>query len=258
MNLALEGKKVLISGGSRGIGFSIAENFLKEGAIVGLVARGKEELNFSEKKLSARFGAEKVFCWSCNVSNLNEVVDLRKSILSMWDFIDCLILNVGSGESVLDPIPSEANWSQIWDTNFNSALFLCRDSIDNLLTSSKGSIVFVSSICGIEALGAPTDYSVAKAALLALSKNLSRKLAPKIRVNAVAPGNIFFPNGTWDMKIKQNESLVNKMLAKEVPLKRFGTPEEIADSVVFLSSERASFITGETLIVDGGQTRSIQ
>ena len=105
-------------------------------------------------------------------------------------------------------------------------------------------------------MGAPTDYSVAKSALISFSKNLARKVAPQIRVNVVAPGNIYYPGGTWDLKISENESKVKQMIENEVPLKRFGKPEEVADAVAFLSSERASFITGTTLIIDGGQTRS--
>ena len=105
-------------------------------------------------------------------------------------------------------------------------------------------------------MGAPTDYSVAKSALIALSKNLSRKVAPNVRVNVVAPGNIYFKGGTWDEKIKSNKARVDTMLESQVPMKRFGTPDEIADAVVFLSSARSSFITGSTLVVDGGQTHS--
>jgi len=125
------------------------------------------------------------------------------------------------------------------------------------IKKSRGSIIFISSICGVEALGAPTDYSVAKAALNAFSKNLAKKVGPDVRVNSVAPGNIYFEGGTWEKKIKENKSMVDVMLENEVPLRRLGKPEEVADAVKFLCSERASFITGATLVVDGGQTRSI-
>ena len=122
---------------------------------------------------------------------------------------------------------------------------------------SRGSIIFISSICGVEALGAPTDYSVAKAALNAFSKNLAKKVGPEVRVNTVVPGNIYFEGGTWAEKIKSSKAKVDEMLETEVPLIRLGKPEEVADAVTFLCSERASFITGATLVVDGGQTRSI-
>jgi 3-oxoacyl-[acyl-carrier protein] reductase len=256
MNLGLEGKKVLVTGSSRGIGFEIAKCFLEEGATVGLVARGTNDLNMAQETLSRIFGDQNVFGWKCDVSDQDNVIELRQKILSVWGSLDSLVLNVGSGKSILEPIPESNNWSKVWKTNFDSSLHLCRESTKYLFISENSSIVFISSICGIESLGAPTDYSVAKSALISFSKNLARKVAPQIRVNVVAPGNIYFPEGTWDLKIRENESNVAKMLENEVPLKRFGKPKEVADAVVFLSSERASFITGATLIIDGGQTRS--
>ncbi|MDA9120287.1 SDR family oxidoreductase [Opitutales bacterium] len=256
MNLGLKGRKILVTGSSRGIGFEIAQCFLKEGAVVGLVARGLDDLNFAQETLIRLFGEHNVFGWQCDVSDQNNVIELRQKIISEWGSLDSLVLNVGSGKSIIEPIPESDNWSKVWKANFDSSLNLCRESINHLLSSKQSSIVFISSICGIEALGAPTDYSVAKSALISFSKNLARKVAPQIRVNVVAPGNIYFPEGTWDLKIKENESKVKQMIDNEVPLKRFGKPDEVADAVVFLSSERASFITGATLIIDGGQTRS--
>ncbi len=152
--------------------------------------------------------------------------------------------------------PDGDKWEELWKTNFDASLILCREALKSLFDTS-GSIVFISSICGVESLGAPTDYSVAKSAIIAFSKNLSRKVGPSLRVNTVAPGNIYFKGGTWDKKVKTDSTKVKNMLKNEVPLQRFGTPEEIADAVAFLCSERASFITGANLVVDGGQTRNI-
>ena len=115
-------------------------------------------------------------------------------------------------------------------------------------------LLFISSIAGLEAFGAPVDYSTAKSALLAFSKNLARKVATKVRVNVVAPGNINFPGGSWDEKIKLDPKRVKDIIESTVPMNRFGTPEEIADAALFICSERAKFITGSVLVVDGGQT----
>jgi 3-oxoacyl-[acyl-carrier protein] reductase len=115
-------------------------------------------------------------------------------------------------------------------------------------------LLFVSSIAGLQVTGAPTDYSVAKAALVMLSKQLSHKFAPNIRVNCIAPGNIYFPGGRWEELLKSDPVTTETMLKTKVPLNRFGTPEEVANAVVFLSSDSASFITGSCLTVDGGQT----
>jgi len=109
------------------------------------------------------------------------------------------------------------------------------------------------SIAGIEAFGAPVDYSTAKTAVIALAKNMSRKLA-NVRINVIAPGNVYFKGGSWDKKIKQNKGRVDSVIQETVPMNRFASPEEISDSIVFLCSDRASFITGSTLVVDGGQT----
>jgi 3-oxoacyl-[acyl-carrier protein] reductase len=123
-----------------------------------------------------------------------------------------------------------------------------------MLRESKGCLLFVSSITALEAFGAPVDYSTAKSAVSALAKNMARKLAKEVRVNVLAPGNVYFSDGSWDEKIKQDPERVKKILASTVPMNRFGTPEEMADAALFLCSERAEFITGATLVVDGGQT----
>ena len=122
-----------------------------------------------------------------------------------------------------------------------------------LLLSSKGNLLFVSSIAGIEAFGAPVDYSTAKASVIALAKNMARKLTD-VRVNVVAPGNVYFEGGSWDQKIKKDKNRVDNIIQETVPMNRFASPKEISDSIVFLCSDRASFITGSTLVVDGGQT----
>jgi len=105
----------------------------------------------------------------------------------------------------------------------------------------------------LKAIGAPTDYSVAKAALIMLAKQLSNKLAPSVRVNCIAPGNIFFRGGRWDELSISDPLMVDDLLKNKVPLKRFGTPEDIANAAAFLSSDKAKFITGVCLAVDGGQ-----
>ena len=126
-----------------------------------------------------------------------------------------------------------------------------------VIEKSGGSIVFISSIAGLEEIGAPLPYAAAKAALTASVKGLADDLAPlKIRINAVAPGNILFSGGRWEEMIKADLALEQQVLS-QVPLRRFGTPKEIAATVVFLASEKSSFTTGACLVVDGGQTRKI-
>ena len=126
-----------------------------------------------------------------------------------------------------------------------------------MLQKTKGCLLFISSIAAIESIGAPVDYSTAKTAVVALAKNMARKLANEVRVNVIAPGNIIFDGSSWDVKVKETPEEVAKIIKSTVPMNRFGTPEEVANAAVFLCSDSASFITGSTLVVDGGQTVSL-
>jgi 3-oxoacyl-[acyl-carrier protein] reductase len=126
----------------------------------------------------------------------------------------------------------------------------------SMLEKSSGCVVCISSICGLEALGCPLGYSAAKAALNSYVRGAARPLAKRrIRINAVAPGNIYFPGSTWESKLLAEPKEVEGMIQREVPLGRFGSTEEVAACVAFLASAQAGFVTGEILVVDGGQVR---
>ena len=255
MNLHLTNKRVLITGASRGIGAAIAEEFLEEGANTCIVSRGSDQLYQTEKRLKKIFD-NKVFAEKCDCEDLESLEALRNKIDNKWSGLDIVVLNIGDGRSVSDPIPSDQQWNKVWSINFDSALHTARVFLP-MLQDSKGCLLFISSIAGIEALGAPVDYSTAKAALLALAKNMSRKLGKDIRVNVIAPGNIVFPHSSWDEKLKTSPEMVKKLINENVPMNRFGTPNEVAAAAVFLCSEKSSFTTGSTLIVDGGQTLGV-
>ena len=251
MNLELENKKVLITGASRGIGLAISRSFLEESAKTCIVSRGSKELFDNEKILQNAYSSNKIFATKCDCTNVKDLKALEEDIHSTWGELDILVINVGDGRSVQDKIPNESNWNKTWANNFESALYTARVFLP-MLEKSNGVMLFISSIAGIEAFGAPTDYSTAKSAVISLAKNLARK-STNVRVNVIAPGNIIFPGSSWDVKNKNNKKNVDEMLNKIVPMNRFGVPEEISDAAVFLCSNRASFITGETLVVDGGQ-----
>lgn len=256
MDLELKNKRVLITGASRGIGAAVAERFLEEGASTYIVSRGSAQLYATESKLQNKFSNARVVADTCDCTDPDALLLLKNRIEKEWGGLDIVIANIGDGRSVSDPLPSYEQWKKTWDNNFESALHTARIFLP-MLQKSKGCLLFISSITAMEAFGAPVDYSTAKTAVAALAKNLARKLAKEVRVNVLAPGNVYFPEGSWDEKIKQDPERVNKIIESTVPMNRFGTPDEMADAVVFLCSERATFITGSTLVVDGGQTVGI-
>ena len=253
MDLFVTNKRVLITGASRGIGAAIAKGFLDEGAKVCIVSRGSEQLDQTKKELEAAFGKGVVVAEVCDCTQPSSLKDLKDRVQKRWQGLDIVIANIGDGRSVPDPLPDNEQWQKTWNNNFGSALHTARTFLP-MLRASKGCLLFVSSIVAREAFGAPVDYATAKSAVSALAKNMARKLAKEVRINVLAPGNVHFSGGSWDEKIEQNPERVKNILASTVPMNRFGTPEEIADAALFLCSERAEFITGSTLVVDGGQT----
>ena len=253
MNLNLDNKHCLITGASQGIGAAIAERFLDENANIMIVSRGSEKLFETKGLLQSQYGENRVESAICDCTNKASLESLKETILQRWGGVDIVIANVGDGRSVPDALPDEQQWERTWNNNFQSALLTARTFLP-MLQKSSGCLLFISSITALEAFGAPVDYSTAKTAVTALAKNMARKLGGEVRVNVLAPGNVCFSGGVWDEKIKQNPERVNKMIESAVPMNRFGTTDEMADAAVFLCSERASFITGSILVVDGGQT----
>lgn len=253
MDLGLNDKRVLVTGASRGIGAAVAERFLEEGARALIVSRGSPQLFATESVLRDRFDDSRVAAETCDCTDPESLQLLRNRIDKEWAGLDVVVANIGDGRSVPDPLPDDEQWKRTWSNNFESALHTARTFLP-MLRKSKGCLLFVSSITAMEAFGAPVDYSTAKTAVAALAKNMARKLAQEVRINVLAPGNVLFSDGSWDEKIKQDPERVKGIIKSTVPMNRFGTPGEMADAAVFLCSERAKFITGAVLVVDGGQT----
>jgi len=251
MDFELSNKNVLVIGGSRGIGLSIVQKFLEEGAKVNLLARNiNDELKTSLFKLYE----DQLFFYSGDATDKESLIDISKKIIANLNSIDIVIANVGNGKSSLTPLQSDIDWEESWDINFKSALNSANVFLP--IINPLGSFIFISSIAGREYLGAPNSYSVAKASINTLMKSLSHKFGNKLRINSIAPGNIIFKNSRWEEKLNEAPKLISTIIEEKIPLKRFGTPEDIANVVVFLSSSKASFITGTCINVDGGQTNS--
>ena len=253
MNLDLAGKVAVVTGASGGIGTAIARQLLGQGCRVALMARDVERLERTLKKLEGDFNPEFILSLPVDCAIEHDLTEAISIIVKTWSKIDIAIANIGDGRSEQDAVPSSASFNKAFETNFETATNLARATQDEL-RKTHGNLLFISSIAGLEVIGAPTDYAVAKAALIMLSKQLSHKLAPEIRVNCIAPGNIFFTGGRWEELMKSNRDSVNAMIKDSVPLQRFGTPEDVANAAVFLCSPQAAFVTGTCLTVDGGQT----
>jgi len=252
LELGLQNKVVVITGGTKGIGLSLAKGFLQEGAMVHIISRTANPV--LKETFEKEFPSGSFFFYQCDV--IDEQSLQQTSVLINQNtngVIDVVISNIGNGSGTQAAIVAKDEWKAAWDVNFITALNTSRVFASSL-KKTKGSLLFVSSIAGLEFIGAPTAYNTAKAALIPFAKTLSHRMAPEVRVNVVAPGNIWVAGGTWDKKMKEDEAKVISMLNTKVPLQRFGLPEEVSDLILFLSSEKANFITGASFVIDGGQT----
>jgi len=247
MELNLKEKTVLVTGSSKGIGKKIAELFLEQGCNV--VFNGRHEAIL---KQITKNNPNTSYCVAdvTKISNCKKLVSHTKK---KWGKLDILICNVGNGKSVPPGNEKTSDWERIFGLNFFATTNMIEES-KTLLSKSSGSIVCISSITGVENTGASIPYSVAKSALNFYVKCASKPLAKQnIRINAVAPGNIYFKGSVWEKKLKNNPSKVRKMLKNHVSLNQFGRPEDIANTVLFLTSQKSSFVTGSIFVIDGGQ-----
>lgn len=247
MDLGLKGRKVIVTGGSRGIGRACALEFAAEGADVAICARGQEALDATRAALQAH--GVTAFAEACDVGDSDQLYRFLTAARAAIGGCDVLVNNT-SGFGLSD---DDAGWQAGIDIDLMASVRATRTVTPWMADSGGGAIVHIASISALET-GSPPAYTAVKAALVAHSKTMAKALAPQgIRVNCVAPGSIEFPGGMWQQqRDSADPSLYEHMLGR-IPFGRMGTPEEVAAAVVFLCSARASWISGATLLVDGVQ-----
>jgi 3-oxoacyl-[acyl-carrier protein] reductase len=255
VDLQLTDKVAIVTGSSRGIGRAIATGLAAEGCRVTLCARDAEVLEQTADELRAK-GAG-VLAVTADLTRPEDPGRVVEETVRTFGRIDILVNNVGGARTAGPFLETpDTAWQAAMDLNVLAAVRLGRLVVPEMQKVGGGVIVNISSIWGRET-GGTTTYNAVKAAEISLAKSLARELAPlNIRVNSVAPGSTYFPGGSWDRRLKADPEGISAFMKKEIPFGRFGKPEEIADVVVFLCSERASWVTGACLNVDGGQSRS--
>jgi 3-oxoacyl-[acyl-carrier protein] reductase len=255
MDLGLKNKVAIVTGSSRGIGRSIALGLADEGCNLVICARGEEALQETAQEVRGK-GVD-VIAITADVVDERGAERVVDHALNSYKRIDVLVNNVGG--SLWKPFVehTDEDWKAVIDMNMFAAIRMSRLAVPVMEKQGSGAIVMISSIWGRE-LGGPCSYNTTKAATVGLSKNLAKELAPKgIRVNTVAPGSILFPGGGWDRRQKEDPEGMAAFVKQAMPLGRFGRPEEIANMVVFLASDRASLVTGTCINVDGCQSFSL-
>ncbi len=246
MKIALEGRNAVVCGASRGIGRAIALAFAEAGANVSICARGAAALRATESEL-ARFG-RKVHAQVCDLADGAAVVRYVADAAKALGGIDVLVNNA-SGFGRAD---DEAGWAASIDIDLLASVRASNTAIP-FLERNGGSILHISSISGLRPSRRTPPYGAVKAALIQYTTSQALALAAKkVRVNCIAPGSIEFPGGLWDVAKRENPKLYGSILAG-IPSGRMGRPEEVANVALFLASDAASWITGETISVDGGQ-----
>lgn len=247
MNSEFAGKSVLIAGAGTGIGKGIAQAFAQAGATVILGGRRADVLEAAARDIGA----------TALSGDFADPV-AAAALLEKAGPLDILVVCYGATDTPPGFETTPQEWDRLLGANLSGPAHLSRIAAAGMKTRGQGVILFIGSICGQEVLGAPIAYNVGKSGLRALTKTMARELgAHGVRVNLVSPGNVIFPGGRWEAKKNADAAQVKKMLEDKVALRRFGTPQDIANAVLFLCSDRASFVTGVDLAVDGGQTISV-
>ncbi|WP_071396224.1 SDR family NAD(P)-dependent oxidoreductase [Bacillus tuaregi] len=250
MELDLKGKHVLVTGGSKGIGKAIAAAFLSEGADVSIAARNREYMERAKEELGSG-----VSLYQADLTNRDDREKLIRTYMEDKGSIDVLINNAGGSNGGKTAETSMELFYEAMELNYFSAVHLSKLIIPYMKKVNSGSIINITSIFGRES-GGKVTYNNSKSALISFTKSLADEvISDGIRVNSIAPGSILHETGNWKRRLEEDPDGIKAFVKQEIPAGRFGTVEEVANVAVFLASEKASWIVGASINVDGGQSR---
>jgi len=245
--MALEGRTALITGAGRGIGRATAVRLARDGVRIAINYKGNAEAAAEAKRLVEKSGGEAILIQG-DVSVDGQAEDMVKAALAFGrGRLDILVNNAGITRDNLLVRMSAEEWDEVIDLNLRGAFLVTKAAMRPMMKQRGGRIVNVSSVAGVAGNAGQANYASAKAGLIGFTKTVAREMASRnITCNAVAPG--FVPTDLTSALLKQMEETI----LKQIPLGRFGTVEDVANAIAFLTSDEASYITGQVLVVDGG------
>jgi NAD(P)-dependent dehydrogenase (short-subunit alcohol dehydrogenase family) len=244
----LTGRRALVTGASRGIGFAIAQAFAAHGAAIAITGRKADTLGAAAEQL--RGGGADVRSCVCNQGDPEAIRRLFEQLDAESYTADVVIINAATNPVMGPVVDIELDaWRKILDVNLTGAFLTARAAIRRMMPSKRGSLIFIASIAGIDPFPGLGAYSASKAGLLGLMRSLAKELGPNgIRVNALAPGLV---ETRFAAALFQDKQTYDALMA-HTPLRRHGQPTDIAGAAVFLASDAAAYMTGQTLVIDGG------
>ncbi|MBQ3090877.1 MAG: 3-oxoacyl-[Oscillospiraceae bacterium] len=243
----LKGKVALVTGAGRGIGFAIADTMAREGADVVIFDLCPEEAGLAAAEQIAQAHGVKAAFYRCDVSSFDTVQETVKAVIKEFGGVDILVNNAGITRDKVLLAMSEQDWDMVLDINLKSMFNTIKACYRNFMKKKSGKIINISSVSGLMGNAAQANYTSAKAGVIGLTKTVARELASRgVNCNAIAPGTIRTP-----MTENMDQGALQALLST-VPMGKIGEPSDIAECAVFLASDKAKYITGEVIRVDGG------